>query len=90
MNTTQKAYKEILKLLDKYKSDIVFDVDDLKWKAEVHLFGVELVEKYRFELDPKRIYSTDWQELMDNMYIGFWDGERRTISWSDDGSQPKK
>ena len=88
MNTTEKAYKEILKVLNKYKSDIAFDVDSLEIKAKHHLFGVELVEKYGFNLDPKRIQSTDWQELRENVFIGFWDGERSKVSWSDDGRQP--
>jgi len=89
MENTKKAYKEILKALNKYKDDIVFDVSDLESKAKNHLFGVELVEKYGFDLDPKGIYSTDYQQLMESMYIGFWDGERRSISWSEDGTQPK-
>ena len=88
MNKTEKAYKEILKAINKHKSEIVFDVDSLEIKAKHHLFGVELVEKYGFNLDPKKIRSTDWQELRENVFIGFWDGERRRISWSDDGSQP--
>ena len=89
MNTTEKAYKEVLKTLNKYKSEIVFDVDDLERQAKQHLFGVELVEKYGFELDPKNIHSTDWQKLKENVYIGFFDGVRRSISWPDDGRQPK-
>lgn len=89
MENTKKAYKEILKLLNKYKEYIVFDVSTLENKANNHLFGIDLVEKYGFEIDPREIRSTDWQELMNNVYIGFWDGERRKISWSDDGRQPK-
>lgn len=89
MKNAKEVYREILNVLNKYKNDIVFDVADLEIKAKHHLFGIELVEKYGFDIDPKRIYSTDWQKLMDNMYIGFWDGERRSISWSDDGRQPK-
>ena len=88
MNTTEKAYKEILKALNKYKSEIVFDVDSLEIQAKNHLFGVELVEKYGFNIDPKKIYSTDWQKMKENIFIGFFDGERRDISWSDDGRQP--
>ena len=42
-----------------------------------------------FNLDPKTIHSTDWQKLKENVHIGFFDGERRSISWSDDGRQPK-
>lgn len=71
MNTTEKAYKEILKVLNKYKSEIVFDVDDLERKAKHHLFGIDLVEKYGFNLDPKTICSTDWQKLKENVHIGF-------------------
>lgn len=89
MNTIEKAYKEIMKTLNKYKSEIVFDVDDLERKAKHHLFGVELVEKYGFNLDPKTIDSTNWQKLKENVYIGFFDGENRDISWPDDGRQPK-
>lgn len=72
MNTTEKAYKAILKALNKYKSEIVFDVDDLERKAKHHLFGIDLVEKYGFNLDPKTIYSTDWQKLKENVHIGFF------------------
>lgn len=72
MNTTEKAYKEILKVLNKYKSEIVFDVNSLEREAKQHLFGVELVEKYGFNLDPKTIHSTDWQKLKENVHIGFF------------------
>ena len=89
MEKTKKGYEEILKVLNKYKDEIVFDVDDLKRKAKHHLFGIELVEKYGFKIDPKQIHCTNWQKLMGNMYIGFWDGKRKTIPWSDDGRQPK-
>ena len=89
MNRTEKAYREILKALKEYKSEIVFDVDSLEREAKQHLFGVELVERYGFELDPKTIYCPDWQELKQNVYIGFFDGERRRISWPDDGRQPE-
>lgn len=89
MNTIEKAYKEILQTLNKYKSEIVFDVNMLETQAKQHLFGLELVEKYGFELDPKTIHSTDWQKLKENVYIGFFDGERRSISWPNDGRQPK-
>lgn len=89
MNITEKAYKEILKVLNKYKSEIVFDVDRLEREAKNHLFGVELVRKYGFNLDPTIIHSTDWQQLKENVYIGFFDGKHRRISCSDDGRQPK-
>lgn len=86
----KKAYDEIFEMLNKYKADIVFDVDDLAEKAKYHLFGVELVEKYGFNLDPKQIINPYWQTLKENIVISFWDGKRRKISWSDDGRQPNK
>ena len=90
MNKTEIAYKEILKVLKKYKDDIVFDVDSLEEKSKNHLFGVKLVEKYGFKLNPRCIYSTDWQELKSNVFIGFYDGDnRRKISWEDKDKQPK-
>lgn len=89
MNITEKAYKEIFKVLDKYKGDIVFDIDRLRDKAENHLFGVELVEKYGFDIDPKTINSSGWQELKRNVFIAhFASGNGRSISWPDDGNQP--
>jgi len=85
---TKKIYSKILKLARKYKDICVFDVADMENKARLHLFGLELVEKYGFNINPKSIRSTDWQELKANVFIGFWDGERRKISWPNDGSQP--
>jgi len=57
MNTTEKAYKEVLKALNKYKSEIVFDIDDLERQAKQHLFGLELKEKYGLNIDTKRVDS---------------------------------
>ena len=89
-NKTEKAYKEILKVLKKHKDTIVFDVDSLEEQAKHHLFGVELVDKYGLNLDPKKINNLSWQKLRDGICIGWWgDKYSRTISWSDDGTQPK-
>lgn len=89
-NNTEKAYKEILKVLKKHKDTIVFDVDGLEIKAKHHLFGVELKEKHGLNIEPKNIKSLDWQILRENINIGWWgDKYNRTISWSDDGTQPK-
>jgi len=90
MGTIEKAYKEILEVLNKHKDVIVFDVEDLEIKAKHHLFGVELVEEYGFHLDDKEITSLNWQKLRENVYLGRW-GKRynRTISWSDNGAQPE-
>lgn len=88
MNTTKKAYKEVLRVLNKYKSEIIFDVDRLELEAKDHLFGVDLVEEYGFDLDPKIINNTTYQKLKDNIAICFLDGEQNKIAWPDNGKQP--
>ena len=52
------------------------------------MFGVELVEKYGFDIDPKTINSSEWQELKRNVFIAHFGGNGRGISWPDDGNQP--
>ena len=86
----EKAYKEIIEVLNKYKDICVYDISDMESKAKKHLFGIELKEKYGFNVEPKDIYSCDWVNLGDYKSIG-WFGEkyRRTISWSVDGKQPE-
>lgn len=91
MNITENAYKEIFKVLKKHKAAIVFDVDELNIQAKHHLFGVELKEKHGFNIDSKKIINSNWHKLGDNMIIGRFGTEtehKRTISWSDDGTQP--
>lgn len=87
--TASKAYSEILKTLRKYKDVCVFDIDELDRKAKCHLFGLKLKEEYGFDIDPKTISSLEWVRLREYITLGLW-GEKyhRTISWSDDGSQP--
>ena len=55
----EKAYKEIIEVLNKYKDICVYDISDMESKAKKHLFGIELKEKYGFNVEPKDIYSCD-------------------------------
>lgn len=90
MEQSKKAYKEIFELLEKHKGLICFDVNALKDRADVHLFGLELLDVHGLELDPVLIRSLGWNVLRDNVGIG-WFGSKhnRTISWPDDGKQPE-
>lgn len=90
MEQVKKAYNEILKVLNKYKDVCVFDIDDLEQKAKIHLFGLELKEIYRLNIDPKQVNETNYFKPSEYTWIG-WYGEEhgRTISWSVDGRQPK-
>lgn len=87
---TEKAYEEVLATISKYGNALVFDHKDLEAKSKHHLFGIELKEKYGLEIDPKEVYSLDYQKFGEFKVIGrFGEKYRRTISWSDDGKQPE-
>lgn len=90
METIKKAYSEILDLLNKHKDICIFDVDSLKMKADFHLLGVELKEKYGFDIDPKRVQSLEWIKFGEYTSVGLYgEKNRRTISWSIDDRQPE-
>lgn len=90
INETKKAYKEILELLSRHKDICNYDIDDFRRKYELHVFGLELKEKYGLDINPTEIYSLDWNRFGDHKFIGrFGEKYRRTISWSDDAKQPK-
>ncbi len=90
LETTKKAYNEILKAMKKHKDICVFDIEGLEIKSRLHLFGLELKEKYGLNIDEKSVRSFDWVECGEHCYIG-WFGDKysRKVSWSDDGKQPK-
>src|SRR3990167_2894721 len=86
----EQAYKEILDVLKKYREICVYDVNEMESLAKKHLFGIELKEKYGFNVEPRNIKSLDFNRFSDYMSLGLW-GEKynRKISWSDDGKQPE-
>src|SRR5690606_35899224 len=89
MKTIVEAYNEILRMLNKHKDLCLYDIDELERTAKKHLFGLELKEKYGFDLDSKRITSLDWISFSDSKKIGLFGKKyNRKISWSVDGRQP--
>lgn len=86
----KQAYKEILDLINKHKDLVNFDIYSLESISKCHILGLEMVEKYGFDIDPKRISSTDWYDMGNHMYLTRM-GEKhgRAISWSDNHKQPK-
>ena len=85
-----QAYAEIIKILKKHKDVIVYDVDAMEIQAKNHLFGIELKEKYGFNIEPKGVKSLEWVPLSRYINIGlFGKKQGRTVSWSDDGRQPE-
>jgi hypothetical protein len=89
MDKTKEAYAEILELLNKYKDICIYDFDELQYKIKCHLLGIDLKEKFGFDIEPKDIKNHDWIRFDDWRVIGMFGGKhKRTISWSDDGTQP--
>ena len=85
----KKVYDKIFKLLNEYEKEIAFNVKDLEVKSKLHLYGLELKEKYGLDLDPKKITSHTWNTFGQYMAISLYgDKVGRTISWSDNGEQP--
>ena len=90
MEATKKAYSQIIKLLNKHKDICVFDIQDLESKAKCHLFGLELKELYGFNIEPKSIRSTSFNEFHGCLRLyKVGKDSNNSISWSDDGRQPK-
>lgn len=89
LETTKKAYNEILKAIKKHKDVCVFDIERLETQSKLHLLGLELNEVYGLNINPKEINSFDWIDCGEHLKIGwFGDKYNRTISWSDDDRQP--
>jgi hypothetical protein len=89
LQETKKVYDSILKIARKNKDLLNFDFQDLELKANNHLFGLELKEVYGLEIDDKRIYNIQYQELKNNVHLTYIDSERTTISWEDNGKKPQ-
>ncbi len=89
LEEAKKAYDEIFETMKKHEKMCIFDVTRLKKEAECHIFGLELREKYGLKFREK-ICSIDHNYFCNYLCIARW-GEkyRRTISWSDDGTQPE-
>lgn len=87
---TKNAYEEIFSVIVKHRDIVAFDYNELERKSKLHLFGIELKEKYGLNVEPRDINSLDWNRFGDYLSIGlFGEKYRRKISWSDDGKQPE-
>ena len=99
----KKAYQDILAVCEKYSnlsnSDYALnDIQEMAEKAKNHLLVVEWQEKYGIELShDARPFTTDFMRINDYVsfcYFGDAAGDKakhtgRSITWSDDGRQPK-
>lgn len=90
LEQAKKAYQEILDIVNKHKDICLYSFNEMNSKAKIHLLGLELKEKYGLNINPEDVRSLDYNNFGKYRSIGWW-GEkyRRTISWSNDGSQPE-
>jgi hypothetical protein len=87
---TKKAYEEILSVVNKYRDLVVFDCNELESKSKIHLFGIELKDKYGLNVNLQDVKSLSWNRFGDYLCIGLFGKKyNRTISWPDDGKQPE-
>jgi len=89
LQETKKIYDSILKIARKNNDILNYDFKDLELRAKNHLFGIELKEVYGLNIDEKIFRNTRYQELKNNVHLTFIDSETTTISWEDDGKEPK-
>lgn len=88
--TAKDGYSKVLKLMNKYKDVCNFNIGEIRYNSEIHLFQIELKEKYGLDINPNYIRSLDWNQLGEYCSIAKYGGKyNRTISWPDDGRQPK-
>jgi hypothetical protein len=86
----EHAYKQIIKVMNKYKDICNIDVSDIEYKSKFHLFGIKLKEVYGLDINPKSVRSLDWISLHEYVNIGLYGHKyRRTIGISDTGEQPE-
>jgi hypothetical protein len=89
LSKTTKAYKEIFKVLEKHKDSVVFNINNLKDRAELHLWGLKLKEVYGLNIDLKDITSKEWCRISEYIKIGYFSCNNGSqISWEDNGNQP--
>lgn len=89
MERIESEYKEVFDLLKAYKDLYIFDIERLEMQSKCHLFGLELVEKYGIDINPKSINSPTYFSFDRHRIIGYFgESTGRRISWPDDGRQP--
>lgn len=90
LEATKEMYSEIMGVLNKYKFVCTFDVNELERQSKVHIYAIELKEKYGLNIDPKRVESLDYNKFgSDKTICMFGEKYSRKISWSVDGRQPE-
>lgn len=87
-NKEKKAYTEILDVLRKYEDICIFDVKHLERKANIHLLGIDIIEKYGYNININSIDSLQYNTFGSYRKIIMYDGDREKIAWPDNGKQP--
>lgn len=88
---TIDAYKKILKVVKSCAKDVAIDSSvDTSYKLEQLITREEIQESFGINLMNCYDYSDTYFNLHGDKFIGKYGSEyNRTISWSDDGTQPE-
>ncbi len=88
---TIDAYKKILKVIKSCVKDAQLDSTvDIAYKLEQLITREEIQESFGINLAGCYDYSATYFKVGDDRYIAkYGDKHNRTVSWSDDGNQPK-
>lgn len=85
LEKSKEAYNKIFKTIEKYKDLVDIDLNILKANSELHLFKLYIEN---CGLPVNNIYDKFYTKLKDCVYLVYLNGENRTISWPDCGTQP--
>lgn len=81
------AYKKILKVIESCAKEVKLDIT---YRLHNLIIREELQERFGINLQNYSSYSDTYFKLGDDVFIAkYGDKYNRTISWSDDGSQPE-
>lgn len=87
---SKQAYKKIFKILKDNKDLHCFDINDLEYKSQLHLFALQLRDIHGLNIKTNQVTNLDWFKPHEHIAVAWWGPKyNRKISWSDDDSQPK-
>lgn len=88
---TIDAYKKILKVIKSCAKDVELDSSvDISYKLEQLITREEIQDSFGIDLSTCYNSGADYFKTHDDKFIGKYGSKyNRTISWSDDGTQPE-
>lgn len=92
LDEMKKYYDEVFAAMNKIDCETIFEKESLRRAADGHLLGLELKEKYGFNIDPlmlKDFFQKNSETLNSYMSLLLFKDNISRISFPDDERQPK-